>query len=63
MTPYQILLALFGFLTFVVLMPPWIWFVTSHPSTSALQIEAQFLASLALPATVVLFIVSWVQPG
>lgn len=63
MNPFDFPFALIGFLGFVMLMPAWIWFTTQHPSVSDLQIEAQFLVALVLPATLALFLASWLQGG
>lgn len=55
--------ALFAFLGFVAVVPAWVWFVTQHSGAAALQLEAQFLVALALPATAGLFLAGWLQPG
>lgn len=63
MSPYRFPFAIFGFFTFVAVVPAWLWFLRSHPSEANLPIEVQFLASMVLPATLLLFIGSWLQPG
>lgn len=63
MNPFEFPFALFAFFGFVLVVPPWIWFTTQHPAVTDLQMEAQFLVQLVLPATAALFIASRVQPG
>ena len=53
--------ALFAFFGFVAVVPPWMYFVGEYGD--GLPAEARFLAQLVLPATVALFIVSWINPG
>jgi hypothetical protein len=53
--------ALIGFMGFVMVMPGWMHFLGTHSGN--LSTEGQFLISLVLPATVLLYIVSWIQPG
>jgi hypothetical protein len=59
MNPYRFPLALFGFLAFVALVPAWSWFVAQF--ANPLSTETSFLAGLVLPATLALFIASWIQ--
>jgi hypothetical protein len=46
---------------FVALMPAWTWFVSEWSHVSMLSTEETFLAGIILPATVAMFIASWVQ--
>jgi hypothetical protein len=61
--PFDFPFALLAFFGFVLVVPPWMWFTTQHPAVSDLQIEAQFMVQLVLPALAALTIASWVQPG
>jgi hypothetical protein len=63
MNVYEIGFALVGFLSFVAVIPVAMFFIQDYQSVSALPVEVQFLAGLVLPATGVLFLASWVQPG
>ncbi len=53
--------ALLGVLLVAALAPPWIWFVNEH--LAALDGPTKFLAQLVLPAILLLFLVSWVDPN
>lgn len=52
--------ALIAFLTFVALIPAWMYFLGEY--ATQLPPEAQFLAEFVLPATLLLTLASWVQP-
>lgn len=60
MSPLKLPFALIAFLTFVGVMPAWIWFVQNE--TTGLSPEETFLVTLILPATAALYLVSWLQP-
>lgn len=60
MNPYKFPFALIAFLGFVLVLPPWMWFIESYPTK--LSTEGRFMAELILPALVLLFLASWVQP-
>lgn len=60
MNPYRFPLALFAFLGIAMVVQPWMWFLDEFPTT--LTTEASFLATMVLPATILLFLVSWLQP-
>jgi len=53
--------AILAVLLVAALVPPWMWFIDQH--IGELGIAARFLAQLALPATLLLFLASWVDPG
>lgn len=53
--------ALLGVLLIAALTPPWIWFVNEY--TGNLGTAAQFIAQFILPAMLLLFLASWVDPG
>jgi hypothetical protein len=59
--PYRFPLALFAFLGFVAVIPAWSWFMSTY--TADLPTETTFLAGLVLPATLALFLASWLQGG
>ncbi|MGZ0745726.1 hypothetical protein [Haloparvum sp. AD34] len=61
MNVYQFPLSLYAFLAIVAVVPAWMFFLSEYGQD--LPTEAWFMASLVLPATVLLFITSWVQPG
>lgn len=61
MNPFEFPVAIVGFAAFVMLMPAWMWFISNYASN--LRGDAQFLATMVLPALIVLFVVSWIQPG
>ncbi|QLD84613.1 hypothetical protein HWV23_02435 [Natronomonas halophila] len=63
MNPFDFPFALLGFFGLVAVMPAWMFFITSYAPMENLPTEAQFLAQLVLPATVALFVVSWLQGG
>lgn len=52
-------LALFAFFGFVGVVPVWMWYISNY--SDGLPTEVQFLAQLVLPATVALFLGSWIQ--
>lgn len=56
-------LALMAFLGFVAVAPAWFWMVTQHPSLGGLDPSSQFLLSMLFPATVLLYLTSWLQGG
>lgn len=62
MNPYKMPFALVGFLGFVMVVPPWMWFLDNYPAVSQLSTTERFLANLILPALLLLFIAGWVQP-
>lgn len=62
MNPFKFPFALMGFLGFVLVVPAWIWFIQEYGPAAQLTTEGQFLATLILPGTVILFLVSWLQP-
>lgn len=59
LSPAGAVYALIAFLAFVAFVPAWIYWVDN--STSALSLEATFLATLVLPATVILYLSGWIQ--
>lgn len=61
MNPLNFPLAILGVVSLVAIIPVWTWFLGEY--TSGLPTEVQFLAGITLPALVVLFGVSWVEPG
>lgn len=63
MNVFELPFALLAFLGFVALVPAWMWFLATYPPAQNLSIESQFLANLVLPATLVLFISSWLEGG
>lgn len=52
---------LFALAGFAVVLPPWTYFVSAY--STDLPMVAQFFAHLSLPTLVVLFLVSWFDPG
>lgn len=61
MNPLRLPLALFTFLAIGALMPVALYFVDEY--TIGLSAETTFIASMAIPAMVLLFAASWLQPG
>lgn len=59
MDTYNFMFAVLAFLAFVAIVPAWVWFVFNHPNASALAPEGRFIALMVLPATVTMFILSW----
>jgi hypothetical protein len=57
----RIFFALFTLLGIIGTAPIWVWYLDNH--TAGLTPESRFLALLVLPALVLLFIASWLQPG
>lgn len=55
----ELVVALLGFMAFVVVAPVWTRYLSGF---SAAGPEGQFLASLVLLAVAVLFLTSWVKP-
>lgn len=61
MNPLELPLALFAFFGLVAVTPAWFYFVDAYGA--GLPAEAYYLAQLVYPATVLLFIAGWVEPG
>jgi len=61
MSPYSFPLALFAFFGFVAIIPVWMWFLNDR--LPGLPLEFQFIAGLVLPAMLLVFLGSWMQPG
>jgi hypothetical protein len=59
LSPTGAIYALFAFLAFVAFVPAWVWWVNNNQA--ALSLEATFLATLILPATVILYLTGWIQ--
>lgn len=53
--------ALFAFISLVALIPGIYYFVGEY--APKLPPEAQFMATFAMPAIVMLFVAGWVEPG
>lgn len=53
--------ALFAILGVAAVVPPWIYFLNEF--TGGMSGPSQFLAWLALPAILLLFLSSWLEPG
>lgn len=60
MNGYQVPFALIGLVSFALVTPPWLWFVSNQ--TGAMRPETQVLVALALPAMALLFLAGWLQP-
>lgn len=61
MNALELPFALFGFFALVALIPATYWFLGEY--APGLPPESQFLATLAMPMLVLLFISGWVEPG
>jgi hypothetical protein len=57
---FRIPFALLAFLGFVMVLPPWMWFVGTY--APELDPASAFLARLVLPASVSILGASWLQP-
>lgn len=60
MNPYKFFFALIAFFGFVMVVPPWMWVLDNW--AGPLSTEGYFMATLVLPAAVVLYLASWLQP-
>jgi hypothetical protein len=60
MNPVKLPFALFAFLGLVAVVP--FWLAVSEAFTAGMTTTNAFLAQLVLPATVMLFLASWIQP-
>lgn len=60
MNAYKLPFALLAFFGLVGVVPVWVYYLDSY--TTQLPTEVQFLATLTLPAVVLLFLASWLQP-
>lgn len=58
-SPTGTMYALITFLGFVAIVPAWVWWVNNN--VAALSLEATFLATFVLPATILLYLASWLQ--
>lgn len=63
MKPFDVPFLLFAFLGFVAVTPVWMWFTSQHPAISQMQIEARFMIQFTLPASLLLFLAGWFDPG
>lgn len=61
MNAYTFPFALFAFFGFVAIVPAWMFFLNGYPPASELPLETRFLATMVLPATVSLYLASWLQ--
>ena len=61
MTPLRFPFALLGLFGFVMVLPPWNWFVDAY--ATGLPLHVEFLVRLLLPATLTLFVTSWLDRG
>ena len=61
MNPYLFPLALLAFLAFVAVVPAWMWFLNDFSHAEYLTSEERFIAALVLPATVAVFLASWIR--
>lgn len=57
---YDIWFALMAFFGFVMITPAWMYFYNDY-SPNALGIEAYWLAGLAMPILILLYLGSWMQ--
>lgn len=62
MKSWRVFFALFTFGLFVAIAPVVLYFTQSYPDAQ-LSLEAQFLATLVLPATVMLYLAGWLDGG
>lgn len=53
--------AILGVLLIAAVTPPWVWFVDQHAGEFGMA--ARFIAQLVLPAMLLLFLASWIDPG
>lgn len=60
MNPTKFPFALLGFLGFVAIMPAWVYFTNQY--VAGLPDYEAFILQLMMPAFVLLFVVSWIQP-
>lgn len=63
MDVFEFPFALLAFFGFVLVVPPWVWFISQYPSVSNLSLPSQFLVNLLLPATILLALASWLEGG
>jgi len=63
MDVFEFPFAIMAFLGFVLVIPPWMWFISSYPSVSTLSLPSQFLINMLLPALVLLGLASWIEGG
>lgn len=53
--------ALFTIITVAAVVPPWMWFLDNY--LGQLSMTSQFFALLAMPAVLILFLGSWIEPS
>lgn len=63
MRPERFPLALMGFFAFVAVVPVWGYFVYTYMNFNSLPVEFTFLATLSLPAALLLYLAGWINPG
>jgi hypothetical protein len=56
---HHAVLGILGLAAFAAVLPAWVWFIHSHPSTDSLTLEMAFLADASLPLVALLFASSW----
>jgi hypothetical protein len=61
MNPYLFPIALLGFVAFVAVVPVWTWFISDWSHVSGLSQETMLLAGVVLPATISMYVASWIQ--
>lgn len=61
MNPLELPLALFALFGIVAVTPVWLWFVAEYGAQ--LPAEARYIAQMAFPMLLLLFVAGWVQPG
>lgn len=62
MKPWRIMIAILALGAFVAIAPVVVYFTQSYPNAQ-LSLEAKFLATLVLPATVMLYLAGWLDGG
>lgn len=60
MNPYRVGFFLVAFFGLAWVFPAWHYFVPAYAPDQPMEI--QFLASIVLPALIILFAISWIQP-
>lgn len=63
MDVFEFPFALMAFFGFVLVLPPWMWFLSSYGPAQQLSLPSTFLAGIVLPATIVLALTSWAEGG
>lgn len=63
MDVFEFPFGLMTFFGFVMVLPPWMWFLSSYPPAQQLSLPSTFLAGIVLPATLLLAAGSWLEGG